>query len=588
MSRYSTTLLKPLFGDPDHWKLAINRAVVPLSGMPLTANNIPFLEWQIGLGFYDGSTYTTILSYVPQYRQNGAYARSGNSYNMAATSMDVISGDLTNYVVKSTYATLGRDNSIYPTHDNFGTGTYYYYTTTQTIEAYSLGNVLLNTFTIPGPYSLITFMYADQKTGNLFVGFNDPSGAAVVQYNRLTGSTWSAGVTYASPAIGTYAQAIAVCNDYLVIWWNMNVYPFTVTINSYAIGNTTSVKQTTVGLGQLDASVVVSGDIYYIGLRFTKAIFKFQVADDGTNTVISRWDYGTTTMYVYGLDQEGDLLANINGTYSALLTTNGTTKYTYVPTGGSFLSFGNGFPDQGAYNIWSYQGYLNAINTAFSDCFTDIKATIGGPYQPTQAPFLFYNSETGLFGLNCEGFYITTGTYQIYFNVALSNIFDFPSVLSPDVNHPTFSQLMIINYGINAIVGTGTLAAPQFINMYQESGTRQNLFDLNRIMFSTTRIPVSGDAEAPTYDQNGTSSNSSINLITDIVPDTSTLDNTATIIYLPNGVLRWYNLYAQQPFTILDVQIYYETKDGVIRSLPILNGNNFSCKIEFKKDAYEM
>ena len=51
-ARYDITLLKPFFLNPDAWKIAINRASVPLS-MPLTRNNIPFHSWQVGLQYYD-------------------------------------------------------------------------------------------------------------------------------------------------------------------------------------------------------------------------------------------------------------------------------------------------------------------------------------------------------------------------------------------------------------------------------------------------------------------------------------------------------------------------------------------------------
>ena len=74
-------------------------------------------------------------------------------------------------------------------------------------------------------------------------------------------------------------------------------------------------------------------------------------------------------------------------------------------------------------------------------------------------------------------------------------------------------------------------------------------------------------------------------MITDIVPDTSIQTNTTPIIYVPNGILRWYNLYAQQPFTKIDITIFYETKDGVIHPLYVASDEYFSVKLEFKKGA---
>jgi len=72
-------------------------------------------------------------------------------------------------------------------------------------------------------------------------------------------------------------------------------------------------------------------------------------------------------------------------------------------------------------------------------------------------------------------------------------------------------------------------------------------------------------------------------MITDIVPDTTTLTPGSVLIYIPAGILRWYNMYAQQPFDKVDLILYYETKDGNIYPIDILNGEFFSVKLEFKK-----
>ena len=54
-AKYQTSFLKPFLNDPDKWKLAINRMRVPLSGIPLTRNNIPFEQWQVGLQYNSSS-----------------------------------------------------------------------------------------------------------------------------------------------------------------------------------------------------------------------------------------------------------------------------------------------------------------------------------------------------------------------------------------------------------------------------------------------------------------------------------------------------------------------------------------------------
>jgi hypothetical protein len=42
-------------------------------------------------------------------------------------------------------------------------------------------------------------------------------------------------------------------------------------------------------------------------------------------------------------------------------------------------------------------------------------------------------------------------------------------------------------------------------------------------------------------------------------------------------------MYAQQPFDKVDLILYYETKDGNIYPIEVINGEFFSVKLEFKK-----
>ena len=70
IAKYDTTLLKPFFPNPDQWKLAINRMRIPLSGIPLTKNNIPFEQWQVGLYYQttsSGQNAEQSIKYVPQF-----------------------------------------------------------------------------------------------------------------------------------------------------------------------------------------------------------------------------------------------------------------------------------------------------------------------------------------------------------------------------------------------------------------------------------------------------------------------------------------------------------------------------------------
>ena len=94
---------------------------------------------------------------------------------------------------------------------------------------------------------------------------------------------------------------------------------------------------------------------------------------------------------------------------------------------------------------------------------------------------------------------------------------------------------------------------------------------------------MSGDGDGVIFTNQGATSNKTLNMITDIAPDTTSQLTGTRLIYIPNGILRWYNLYAQQPFSKIDMQVYYEMKDGQIYNLVIPNNEYFSVKLEFKK-----
>jgi hypothetical protein len=113
------------------------------------------------------------------------------------------------------------------------------------------------------------------------------------------------------------------------------------------------------------------------------------------------------------------------------------------------------------------------------------------------------------------------------------------------------------------------------LTIYQESSTTHAFFDIARILVQTSKLPVDGDIE---------SENTSIQLLTDVVPDVDTLNPGSALIFAPL-FLRWYNLYQNAPLTNIDIFISYSTKDGTIYPLPVNPGEWWSTKLEFRANA---
>jgi len=247
-----------------------------------------------------------------------------------------------------------------------------------------------------------------------------------------------------------------------------------------------------------------------------------------------------------------------NTIYSLQGSTISTTSY---PTTGIIYGCPISAPEEisaGAYTMWSYQDYLVQINTAFTNAYNQIK-TISG-YAPASAPLITYSASTKLFSLVVDSHYTNMNKYVIDFNTNLYNQFLFPSIV--DTNNSSYRSIVVQDFG-----STATL-----LYIAQEDSTIAKFYDLVRILVQTVHIPVDGDLEG---------ANTSIPLITDVVPDTSSLAPSSLLIYQPT-VLRWYNLHSTTGMSIIDVFFSYGTKDGSIYPIYLSPGEYASCKLEFK------
>jgi hypothetical protein len=609
IARYDTTLLKPFFNDPDKWKLAINRMRVPLSGIPLTRNNIPFEQWEVGLYYQtddEGAGQQEDFQFVPQINPKVGpiydYINLSTNFN----SQDVNIQPTFNVINESTIANINYN--IQPAFESSNNIKTFYILDNDlvTVNVYqNNSNTVVATFSNPTPISGQTFNnlagFCTDLSGNFYYCyFNTVNGSSPTEYyiniqsfTRTGASTWAIGLNYNLSPNYVYTSlgevdTMFVYNGDIIVYVdyppnqqsNPNTFYFAWNIGTAGIA----------GDGQVTTNKWVS-------LVDSNWIYRTDSA--GTFTVSNGLIYNYTHQDVYcdrflGFDASGNLLIHrlnqFGGEigYQAFNAISGVVVYSFTPTNGSYGMLENGVGtipiDSGPADIFTYQAFLNQINLAFQTSFNNLKNTMGSTFQPTEPPSIIYNAQTRLFNLIVEGQYLIKNSdgsnqYKILFNLPLWNKFYFPS----NAFSPNYQEIILQNYGINAIVGTGSNTTPQFIYIQQEDSTIYAFYDLVRIIVGTTRIPVSGDGEGRTFSNTGSVSNSAINMITDIVPDTTTLTPGSVLIYIPAGILRWYNMYAQQPFDKVDLILYYETKDGNIYPIDIINGEFFSVKLEWKK-----
>lgn len=604
-AKYEITLLKPFFNDPDKWKLAINRFRVPLSTVPLTEHNIPFEQWQVGLGYHNSTQGDIELAYVPQlnpktktiydYFNLAGDFNSQDVYlqpNFEVIDQSLISG--VSYDILPAYESSNSINTFYILNtDNFTVSAYQNNSNTLTWDFAYQPLQITETF-----YNM-QFIYADIN-GNFYYCYYTKATSVIPVYTlyiqeftRATATTWTAGTLYELD----FYEGQGLVNTFLVYDGKILLY-ITYPPESTHNPGTYYIYWTLGGPGYTNSGQVGTNK----WVSAADATWIYRTDSSGTFTVSNDVILNYTHTGIYsdrflGFDQAGNLLMHSltstgadNG-YLALNAISGVVAYTFIPNAGSYGILYNTSAvvpsDAGNYPINTLQTFLNQINLAFETTFLAIQTTVGLTYQPTQAPRVIYDSITKLFSIIAEGFYTqldSTGVplFQIFLNIGLWNQFFFPSTDLP-YNNTILKQLIVQNNGINAVPGTGAGSLPQFVYIQQESSTLYNFNDLTRVIVGTLSIPVSGDGEGVLFTNTGATSNKTINMITDILPDTTQQLNNDPVIYIPQGILRWYNLYAQQPFSKIDLIFYYETKDGVIHPLTIANGEYFSCKLEFKK-----
>jgi hypothetical protein len=231
-------------------------------------------------------------------------------------------------------------------------------------------------------------------------------------------------------------------------------------------------------------------------------------------------------------------------------------------------------------SIWNYQHFVDILNVALKDAFTDLKA-LKPLAPPTTAPYVTYDSVPLLCSLFAPQTYDTGNptdtvppppTIQIYFNTYLYRYFPSLEVYKlPDTSEPKTFQILVKNTSNNAVTISGT----PYYEMKQEYSTVALWNDFNTILFETDTIPVEPEFE-PT--QNDTTRR----IITDFEP-LDEINNREKFQYYGAGWKRYYDLKSTYPLKNIDMRVYWEDKIG--RTYPVVIGADeaITVKLLFRK-----
>lgn len=303
-------------------------------------------------------------------------------------------------------------------------------------------------------------------------------------------------------------------------------------------------------------NVKKGNEIYnYIAVNDTRSQAILEKASD-YEIAVARFSLPTNAMPVF--IWKGDEYFQIAYTFGSTTV----TKYVvFVPSTTGNDIYGN--------SIWTYQQFIDLINTALKNGFTDLK--IAEPSCPATEPaFLSLNSKSKLLVWNTEQSYGTST--KVYFNRKLFFLMPSFQAFGTTLNNTLFWQMISKNNGNNSNVING-------INYYSTKQEYPTIFlwkDFKTMIFETDNIPI--DSEYSMAQQNDFR-----RVLTDFEVTQGLYEEKQVIQYYPRAEMRWYDLISSQQLRKMDLKVYWA--DNIGKTYPLYLDANyvFTMKLYLRK-----
>lgn len=112
-----------------------------------------------------------------------------------------------------------------------------------------------------------------------------------------------------------------------------------------------------------------------------------------------------------------------------------------------------------------------------------------------------------------------------------------------------------------------------------------NWIDIQSILFVSNLVPIV-DEFVPTGNLNTTTTNSTLQIITDFVPDIQTgTDVNSNIVFFNQGEYRLTNMVSDTPMRSMNIQIYYTDRNNQLFPLYLEPFGFATCKLLFRKKS---
>ena len=268
-----------------------------------------------------------------------------------------------------------------------------------------------------------------------------------------------------------------------------------------------------------------------------------------------------------------------------------------------YADFNGRQPQSSYYYSYTYQHFLNCINTCMSNIVADM------PNKPTSnllPPEFIYDPETGKISLMADIAYynvgpgfnpVSTPQVKIYMNAPLQRLlssFEYIDYGNP-INNPTSNPLQYrlkVYQTFNNVVQPYGSTRPHLI-MTGEQLDVALWNPIKMISFNTSLIPIRPTLNAPPNDLGNDSFSSfgnNSNLTTTITDFEIAFspNNTykQTILYVPSGEYRLIDLVSDLPFYQLNVSVFWKDDAGNLIPLYLTGGSTANLKLLFRRKDF--
>jgi len=265
--------------------------------------------------------------------------------------------------------------------------------------------------------------------------------------------------------------------------------------------------------------------------------------------------------------------APTEGIYSVTLSFGGTdqeTKLLYVPR---FFNF----PQFAERPVYQYQHFVDMINTALATAYTLLDAAVGPFPSATAAPYMTYDSSSGLFTIHVQKAFEADGI-DLWFNWDLYQFFQSFEIEFYGYNDQASgkdTKILIKDNNNN----TDPLDPTMYL-FTQEQRTLYLWYDITKIIFTSNTIPVQKEYVGG-LNENG--DNIFLPIITDFIPEIGVNFNEqlSNLVYFPTGPYRLVDINSSSDIRKIDFQAFWQDKNRVLRPIVVQPGQSLEIKMLF-------